>query len=903
MAEEHSSSQEPLGPQDSLHLSIPPSEAPGAEEEMENEVVVLDPDHPLMKRFQSVLKNHLEKQLHDLSTDQRENRAMEKAEGKGREELGVQVYSVQHELARLQSNLEEQQDANAQMAAQRQLAQEELDAVRSQYQTTINHTRQQRTDETQLQSEVDNLAQRLLYMQGVNRNLQSDISAVKNASRKAHTEKSQAAEQKNEQDLYVDRLTKQVERLTEQIELFNVQTNEQSTETKVAKEALAEAQMEMDSVLVEQRQVLQHWNSSLLSMRHRDEAYAAMQEAMRVVRDQVRSLDTEIDGFKKSIVAEEERNERLTLLLNRFQLDGDTSRKLMAQGQAQVEGLQAQYSTYTRMLQETEQMLTHVTGDCAMRQSELDTLRKQIEKEASVRLGLEDKIMGKMGEHLAHDQAAKYSRRLIQEMAARRTDRDLQLSQLEDEVAQVTLGSTEVTLHLESLTKVLAELGKQIDQKHRQLSDKEAEMKKQMITMERKQDAITILNKKIEQIYAETGHKDLGLVEVSVNRLTKELEEVGAEIRERQQYWMRQQQELVQLNEDRQAQSGALLSLQTKLTILQQRRLRTEGEIQQETRELAEVERHMKNLMLDLERLNNLVNKNRQQHEALEQGNSLMENEFLEKLKEAERDSITMQTKHDNILEEKERLLGVLVETERQVMLWEKRIQLAQESRQAVDSEVGQGEIRSMRAEIHRMEVRYGLLMKQQGRLLNEMEATVARRETIETQAKVKARADRRQPTHTDFNGILQSLRRKIQNTQKEAKEMDSVIQELRGREQVLKGRLREKQQQLDELQSTSAVLTSDLRSLQDSREKNLSRLIALQSRAKQLQMVREGRYTFVTSSESALEPAMQRLDERLHTIGTILHRVCRESPQHEGALQRVSRILANRLENQPETT
>lgn len=38
-------------------------------------------------------------------------------------------------------------------------------------------------------------------------------------------------------------------------------------------------------------------------------------------------------------------------------------------------------------------------------------------------------------------------------------------------------------------------------------------------------------------------------------------------------------------------------------------------------------------------------------------------------------------------------------------MLWEKKIQLVKETRSAVDSEVGQGDIQMMKAEIHRMEV------------------------------------------------------------------------------------------------------------------------------------------------------------------------------------------------------
>ena len=39
-------------------------------------------------------------------------------------------------------------------------------------------------------------------------------------------------------------------------------------------------------------------------------------------------------------------------------------------------------------------------------------------------------------------------------------------------------------------------------------------------------------------------------------------------------------------------------------------------------------------------------------------------------------------------------------------MLWERKIQLAKEMREMVDSEAGQAEIKAMKTEIHRMEVR-----------------------------------------------------------------------------------------------------------------------------------------------------------------------------------------------------
>ena len=65
-------------------------------------------------------------------------------------------------------------------------------------------------------------------------------------------------------------------------------------------------------------------------------------------------------------------------------------------------------------------------------------------------------------------------------------------------------------------------------------------------------------------------------------------------------------------------------------------------------------------------------------------------------------------------------------------MLWERKTQLARETIAAVDTEVGQGEIKSMKTEIHRMDLKFKELKKAQERLMREMEYSVVRRGTIE---------------------------------------------------------------------------------------------------------------------------------------------------------------------------
>ena len=52
-------------------------------------------------------------------------------------------------------------------------------------------------------------------------------------------------------------------------------------------------------------------------MRRRDEAHAAIDGALLTERANKKSLETEIEGYKKTILKEQESNERLTIMSNK----------------------------------------------------------------------------------------------------------------------------------------------------------------------------------------------------------------------------------------------------------------------------------------------------------------------------------------------------------------------------------------------------------------------------------------------------------------------------------------------------------------------------------------------------------------------------------------------------------
>merc|ERR1711972_127424 len=97
--------------------------------------------------------------------------------------------------------------------------------------------------------------------------------------------------------------------------------------TKAAKEALTDAQTEIESINLEKKQLYQQWNSSLIGMRRRDEAHAALVEAIEQHKQKLLTLDQEIEAYKKSIAKSQEENEKLTLISNQRDTELATIKK------------------------------------------------------------------------------------------------------------------------------------------------------------------------------------------------------------------------------------------------------------------------------------------------------------------------------------------------------------------------------------------------------------------------------------------------------------------------------------------------------------------------------------------------------------------------------------------------
>lgn len=392
--------------------------------------------------------------------------------------------------------------------------------------------------------------------------------------------------------------------------------------------------------------------------------------------------------------------------------------------------------------------------------------------------------------------------------------------------------------------------------------------------------------------------EEAGPLELEIKRLTKLTEEHNAGVAQAQVNWLRLQQELVQATHEREEQLVFLDQLKKEIHIMEQKKLRIENKIQQEKTEQKEIHRHMKDLGNDLIKLNLLLNKNKCNLEGLQQDNLVAETEFVRSLKDAERESIQMQDKLTQLREEKATLLNSLVEAEHQIMLWEKKIQLAKEMRAAVDSDTGQTEIRAMKAEIHRMKVKHGQLLKQQEKMIRDMELAVTRRETIVTHAEGQKKTDKKMVTRTDFHYQQNELRRRIRDVQKATEESTKTISELEEAQKLLSSSLQKRQQSLSRTQCDIDAFEVEINQLMALKRQNLSEIVALQTRAKHLQAVTEGKYVFLHRNSKSQLMEHRRLDIRLTQIDTVLAQVQNDYPQFQEVLHKVRQKIASKLES-----
>ena len=689
-------------------------------------------NNPLMERAQKALAVQLKEAQERLKTQLYEKSEEVKRATSERENLGVQLYGLQQQLARTQIMLENAHNEYNSIVDNRLKEEEMLRDI------SKNNAEQQalndeyKKQEKKYSAELESLNETIRQIEKYNEDVKSEIAATRRATYKAEQSMQMVEKQKEDQDTYVDTLNKQLNELKEQTALFANQFETQKKETTDANIVLQDTIRELDLISSEKKQLMMQWKSALSGLSRRDEALAQASQTLAVAESSVHDYDVQIEASRRDLQREQSKHETFVNLRDRLENELAWVEDNLNKIKLERDQLQERYTLLNKSLLQTEAEAKKLEVAAKQINGDTETVIQNIQVVTQERQKLEDELQilystysntNKAVENLSKDQL-----KILKQIHSKENEG----SEIENDIARTKVDRLNVSAINDQLKDQLAIASKEAREKEALVAKYQLEIRQRNDEVEKKMYRTDRLNKKYEKMVESSGgEENLGPLENTIRNLDKEIDSTANECKDLEREWLRKQTEMVTLSAECDDVADKNNEQQARLTILTQQQLRL-------TKDLRELKSNVKiskqsniDLQKDVSKLNSLISNNHEQETELQATNFIIEVDCVEELKTAERECVSLQSSINETRTAKSNLLDEIMEMERQALLWEKKIQLDKETREALDPSVGVKESENMEKEIHRMTLRYESLRREQERLSVEMERAVTKRGSI----------------------------------------------------------------------------------------------------------------------------------------------------------------------------
>lgn len=688
--------------------------------------------HPLMQRAQKALTDQLREQHEKLKAECNLKMEELKRQTLERENLGVQLYSLQQQLAKLQISLETAHNEFNSLLDTKIQEEELVKNISGNNMAQKALLDEHKKQETKYASELEALNETLRQIQNYNDEVKSEIAMTRRATHKAEQSMQQLEKHKDFQDVYVDKLTKQVLALQEQIGLHQGQIEAQKKETNEANNVLQDTAHELELIASEKKQLIQQWKAALAGLSRRDEALAQATATLEAAESAVHDYDVEIVALKRNILKEQGRNEDLCNVKDRIENELQWVEENLNKIRQEKESLQERFGLLTKSLSQTDSEAKKLTSVSKELSADSESLLQNLQIITRERQALEENMMILKSTTSNMNKAVFNLQKITQKALKNIHEKENEIIESENEIAKTKIDGLNCNLINEQLKDQLSNATKEFHEKESLIDKYGIEIRQRNDEIEKKMYRVDRLNKKYDKmVEANGGGENLGPLENVLKNLEKEIDIVTNECKELEREWLKKQTEMVDITSESDKLMDENHELQARVTILSQQQLRVIKNLKQLKNDVSSANHSNNDLQKDIAKLNNLISLNQDSENLLQNDNFVLEKKCIEELKRMEHESIELQASIDELRNAKLKILDEIMDTERQALLWEKKIQLDKETKAALDPTVGQQESQTMEREIHRMRLRLEALKREQERLSIEMEKAVVKRTVI----------------------------------------------------------------------------------------------------------------------------------------------------------------------------
>lgn len=686
----------------------------------------------LMTRAHEVIKQQLEDSKVRLVAEILDKEEELKRLKNERENLGVQLYSLQQQLSRVQISLENAHNEYNNLVDSRLQEEENFKSMNYSNEEKKALVNEYKKQQKKYNSELESLYETIQQIDKYNEEVKSEIAITRRAAYKTEQSMQELEKHKESQDVFVDNLNKKIKTLQEQITLYANQYESQTTETREAAAVLQETANELELISNEKKQLMIQWKTALSGLSRRDEALAQATKTLSAAESSVHDYDVEIDAVKRDIQKEQARNESLVNMKDRMESELQWVEENISKMKIERDQLQERYALLMKSLNQTDAESKKLDQQSKQLNTDADTLLQNIQVVTQERQKLEDEIAAQRAAKLnvskTVDNLSKEQIKILKQIH----DIENEGNDVDNELARTRVDKLNAMAINDQIKEQFDALSTELRDRENLIGKYQVEIRQRNDDVEKKMYRVDRLNKKYEKMVETAGgEENLGPLENTIRMLKKSTEDVSDECKELERDWLKKQTELVSVTAESENIHEKNNETQARITILTQQQVRLSKDLRSCKSEVKVGTQLLADLQKDVAKLNALINENNDNEGKLQHDNFILERGLLDELKQMEQECLGLESSIQDSKGTKAKLLDEIIDTERQAQMWEKKIQLDKEMKEALDPSVGQAETQNMEKEIHRMELRLTALNREQERLCQEIERALLKRVSI----------------------------------------------------------------------------------------------------------------------------------------------------------------------------
>ena len=389
-----------------------------------------------------------------------------------------------------------------------------------------------------------------------------------------------------------------------------------------------------------------------------------IESAIKKHEETLSVMNSEIQGYKRTIRKAQEDGENLTSVLNKLDYEIEYVKKQIGARADEKDRLSDSYSIFGKSLAQTENETSGLQQEVVTIQGEMNAVQKA-HTQTNIKIHkLEKEIGEKLKVLSSFQKGAQSSQRDGTKLRALIHEKENSIVTYQNEMSAIKLESLNADTRCWSMRNRLKEVDKDLSEKNSLIEKYEQEIRRNNDMLNKKASEMDFLNKKYDQLSSGGADTNMGPLEATIHNLSKSIALKETENLQLQQYWLRAQNELVSMSKTAVEYTDEIQNLRMRLTVLNRKKLVVNNAFETEEKQIKAHNRNIRQLQTEMVKVNTILSRQSDLYDKLEESNLEMEQKFRNKLKDAELESIDMESHLEKLKKDKEESLQGLIESE-----------------------------------------------------------------------------------------------------------------------------------------------------------------------------------------------------------------------------------------------